>query len=110
MCKFRYLAEPEPNAVALQLFKDQEGRAFGEATGPVDVDAPSDRCIADLDTAFWAAIRIANAIDVEVVVSGDASLWRDEWGHLTSGTELKANVWWVPSTSSHKPASASHPN
>jgi hypothetical protein len=35
-----------------------------------------------LSEAFAVAIRMANANDVSVVVTGDETLWQREWGDL----------------------------
>ncbi len=87
-CQFRFVIEPDPTAVALRLFLDED-YPQGEVTGPLIGDSPKsvcrhvDRCVSDKDTAFMAAIRIANTNDTEVVVLGDQGLWDPRWGVLT---------------------------
>ena len=85
-CQFRFVDRHEPRTVALRLFTDAAGNAWGEVLGPLagamDGHAGIDRCMVDNATALMAAIRIANSKDAEIVVMGDASLWNPRWGTL----------------------------
>lgn len=88
---FRHVSSPEINAVCLTLLTDNNGQPRAEICAPLDTHAPAvDRCIVDLKTAMMAAIRIANTHDTEVVVLGDASLWKPEWGKLSASNGATA--------------------
>jgi hypothetical protein len=90
MCQFRFTEVHDPWSVGLRLFFDG-GLPKGEVIGPQShADGSAvDRCVADPETAFMAAIRIANTNDTEVVVSGDARLWRPQWGELVRDAGLR---------------------
>lgn len=82
-CTFRFVGEPDPSVVTLRLFRDPANLPRGEVIGPMRIQqALADRCLVDCETAFRAAIRIANCQDAEVVVLGDPTLWNPGWGQL----------------------------
>lgn len=84
-CQFRFVEEPEPSAVVLRLFVDADGAIKADISGPVFSGCNTsriDRCVVDRSAAMMAAIRIANAQDVEIVVVGDAGSWDERWGKL----------------------------
>lgn len=73
--QFRYVTEPEPQAVNLSLFRDDVGMPMADVSGPlIDARDGIDRCVVSPQVALMAAIRIANCRDAEVVVLGDLRL------------------------------------
>jgi hypothetical protein len=95
LCSFRFVPEPDNEAVTLRLFR-ADGLARAEVTGPLlrpgshRVEPRVDRCITAPGDGFDLAIRIANSTDAELVVTGDPTLWQDRWGMLDmSGRPLR---------------------
>ena len=85
---FRYVDETADNAVNLFLFYNHSGEPrsmvrppLGASTVNIDVAGDNDAPL-PLSKAFALAIRMANRNDVEIVVSGEATLWDDDWGDL----------------------------
>ena len=93
MCTFQFVIEPDAKSVSLRLFEDTDHRICGEVVGPTAQEGSADHCIADAKTAYWAAIRIANTLDVEVVVLGDRNLWLEEWGTLVEPNGPELAMW-----------------
>jgi len=89
-CRFRFI-DGLTDAVVLRLYRDAQGYSRGNISGPIIGDHNGkpmpyvDRCILSTDLAHFAAIRIANETDSEVVVTGDATLWNPLWGELVFG-------------------------
>ena len=87
-CPFRYVEQVCDDSVNLRLFTTSSGTPCGEVKGPVSrhVDGHSIICetavLLSPHEAFATAIRMANRNDAELVVSGDRSLWDNEWGAL----------------------------
>jgi len=88
ICQFRYVETPSDISVNLRLYRMLNGAPRGDVKGPVSRHLTgvgdvyrADICL-PLDVAFAAAIRMANVNDVELVVSGDRSLWWPSWGTL----------------------------
>ena len=86
---FRFVDAARDTAVNLFLFKSPSGMAQAVVMGPA-LDRISEDVVCPfvplpLDKAFAVAIRAANRNDVEILVSGDRSLWDDRWGWLTRG-------------------------
>ena len=84
---FRFVDAARDTAVNLFLFKSPSGMAQAVVMGPA-LDRISEDVVCPfvplpLDKAFAVAIRAANRNDVEILVSGDRSLWDDRWGWLT---------------------------
>lgn len=88
MSSFLYTQTTIAHSVNLHLFASADGIACGNVKGPVspNVTGPGDiseiRTALPLAKAFAYAIRVANRNDVEIVVSGDSSLWDQRWGCL----------------------------
>jgi len=89
MSSFRYVDAASDCSVNLFLFSSWTGKARARITGPVNRDARSGSkrfekmSAMPLTEAFPSAIRLANRNDVEVVVTGDRTLWNKSWGHLS---------------------------
>tara|TARA_R110002124_G_scaffold63350_12_gene173032 strand:- start:30353 stop:30637 length:285 start_codon:yes stop_codon:yes gene_type:complete len=85
---FRYSEQAADFAVNLYLFQAMDGSARANVKGPVSRHTTDDRQLFEsmtsltLHKAFSFAIRMANRNDVEIVVSGDRSLWDANWGNL----------------------------
>ena len=64
-CQFRFVDQHEPRTVALRLFTDAAGNAWGEVLGPlagaIEGQAGIDRCMVDNTMAAMAAIRSPTA-------------------------------------------------
>jgi hypothetical protein len=88
MCSFRYVDDVSSSCVTLTLFRTLNGTARASVLGPRTSALPwtsmSEHitCVPS-EEAFAPAIRMANRFDVELVVSGDTTLWRPEWGQLS---------------------------
>jgi len=86
---FRYVDATVDDLVTLFLFVDRDGEARARVTGPCEVVSAHEDAAPDatsplpLSKAFALAIRMANRNDVEIVVSGDRTLWQSDWGDLT---------------------------
>jgi len=97
LCSFRFIDCPDHTAVTLRLFQ-AEGLARAEVTGPLVGPAAGrlrpavDRCITGLCDGFDLAIRIANATDTEIMVTGDPALWQERWGNLTRESSIPARA------------------
>ena len=89
LCTFRYADRTSDAAVSLHLSRTATGAAYGDVKGPEISHLPDQISYLDtlsnlpLDRAFALAIRMANRNDLEIVVSGDRSLWDSSWGTLT---------------------------
>jgi|GEM_PF-1568719 hypothetical protein len=85
---FTYVDEAVDHLVTLCLFVDPAGEARAKVIGPSNFvwshgeASPNTATPLPLSKAFALAIRIANRNDVEIVVSGDSSLWQADWGEL----------------------------
>jgi len=85
---FRYSEQAADSAVNLHLFQTVDGAARANVKGPISRHTTDDRELFEsmtsmpLEKAFSSAIRMANRNDVEIVVSGDRSLWDANWGKL----------------------------
>lgn len=92
--EFRYVDETSDASVTLHLFKTINGTPRGDVRGPATRTCdgrPGSRelqlCLVVRD-AFPIAIRMANRNNVDLVISGDRTLWNEEWGSLgRSGTQ-----------------------
>lgn len=88
MCPFRYVEDTSAGCVSLILFRTLNGTPRADVVGAragawLWTSMPEQMSCVPLDEAFPAAIRMANQYDVELVVTGDASLWKPEWGQLS---------------------------
>ena len=85
---FFYSETTVANSVNFYLFASQDGTARANVKGPARPHFDGHGEIVDammslpLAKAFAYAIRVANRNDVEIVVSGDPSLWDHRWGWL----------------------------
>jgi len=84
---FRFAEKRDERKVTLRLLQ-RNGHRLGEVTGPRTrrgqsfVDVSERVWPTDPDHAFSAAIRLANLNDLELVVTGDPSVWDASWGKL----------------------------
>ena len=90
---FKYVDKPEARCVLLHLFTAADGSSQGDVSGPrPDIYSAGFpgvtilRQCASLDDAFAAGIRMANRNDTDLVISGNADLWRSKWGQLDRST------------------------
>jgi len=90
-CPFRYVERSSDKSVNLYLFTTLNGTARADVKGPVSTPVFGRGKIFEmmicmpLAQAFTSAIRMANKNDIELVVSGDRSLWDPLWGNLDTG-------------------------
>jgi hypothetical protein len=80
-CQFRYVDDRSDTSVTLHLFRTLNGTPRGDVRGPSSRhdDGRSDVCDMEsclpVPTAFAVAVRMANRLDVELVISGDRQLY-----------------------------------
>ena len=89
LSQFRHVpVDLYPDDVTLHLYKTVNGSARANVKGPRGpvvggVRTDTEISVArPLSEAFAVAIRMANANDVSVFVTGDETLWQPEWGDL----------------------------
>ena len=86
---FRYTDDALDDTVKFHIFSSHDGTARANVKGPVthhldNLNEISESAMAmPLAKAFAYAIRMANRNDVEIVVSGDSTLWDHRWGSLS---------------------------
>ena len=87
-CPFRYVEQSSDKSVNLYLFTTLNGTERADVKGPVSKPVFGRGKIFEmlicmpLGEAFTSAIRMANKNDIELVISGDRSLWNPVWGPL----------------------------
>lgn len=85
---FRYVAQNLPTSVTLHLFKTRNGTHRASVQGPSSATLHGLGSVFELNVciplaeAFACGIRMANRNDVDLVISGDRSLWNARWGRL----------------------------
>lgn len=84
--RFEQVDEPQPDALTLTLWKDEEQR-YGSVTCPAAIS--QGRLATDMTSdklppkdAFRSAVRLANEIKAPIVVKDPEGLWDSEWGDL----------------------------